>query len=244
VPAPARPGGGERASDDRRGWSRSAAAWRVRAGRPSTICTPLELDSSLGRRSAARAVGIGGAVERVRRRAVVEPGRCWGRRRSRQDIDRLDAARWPKLLASGELDAVWCPTTTRVPPGLLPRQRPGKAMASRSSSIDPRGAAGVVLACSSAPVPESGERRSPVVAGARVARPAGPSTAACFRAFYLACLRSRRSRTAFSQFSFFIAVFLELDAARVHPFVWIPSASMTRKPVVPPGQPVSDDCAL
>jgi hypothetical protein len=42
------------------------------------------------------------------------------------------------------------------------------------------------------------------------------------RAFFLASLRIRRSRTAFSRLSFFIVVFfLAFDAIQFRPFLWI-----------------------
>src|SRR5438128_60194 len=47
----------------------------------------------------------------------------------------------------------------------------------------------------------------------------GGAAAAAFRASFLACLRSRRSRTALSRLSLAIVVFrFELDAIRVCPF--------------------------
>ena len=55
-----------------------------------------------------------------------------------------------------------------------------------------------------------GHRSSPV--GVSLGPPGG-TAAACFRASLLACLRSRRSRTAFSRLSFAIVVFFfELEA--------------------------------
>jgi hypothetical protein len=48
--------------------------------------------------------------------------------------------------------------------------------------------------------------------------PLGGSAAACFLASFLACFRSRRSRTAFSRLSFAIVVFfLEFEATRFRP---------------------------
>src|SRR3954471_13933831 len=64
-------------------------------------------------------------------------------------------------------------------------------------------------------VPASG----PSPAGASACVTAG-GAAACFRASFLACLRRRRSRTAFSRLSFAIVVFfLAFDAMRSCPFV-------------------------
>jgi hypothetical protein len=62
-----------------------------------------------------------------------------------------------------------------------------------------------------------GQRPSPVGASLDPLEMLG---AACFLASFLACLRARRSRTAFSRLCFAIVVrFFELDAMRVCPFV-------------------------
>jgi hypothetical protein len=209
-------------------------------GQGVTICTPLELNSSLERRSAARAVesatlttlwdwskGTGQddacGSARIDRRA--SRSHCLPRTLTSQQTRRNSRrGRAPRPHRARRRSAAWPACGHRSD------QRPVSISDGPSSDRLHDGPPANTL-------DGVGHRSSPV----RVSLgPPGPSAAACFRAFFLACLRSRRSRTAFSRFSFFIVVFfLELDAMRVRPFVWIPSASMTRKPVVPPGQPVS-----
>ena len=62
--------------------------------------------------------------------------------------------------------------------------------------------------------------------GASVGPLGGPAAAACFLASFLACFRSRRSRTAVSRLSFAIVVFfLDFDAMQSVLLVGVPSAS-------------------